>query len=92
MTGRPFWLRVTPRLAAGGVLGLILGSGFGVVAGFEKIKLQTPAAKEALAAALKAGKTPREASTCCIFIYICNILLFFNYSFLFRFQNKISQK
>ena len=76
MTGRPFWLRVTPRLAAGGVLGIILGSGFGVVAGFEKIKLQTPAAKEALAAALKAGKTPREASTFC-FIYIYFLLFFF---------------
>ena len=79
MTGRPFWLRVTPRLAAGGVLGIILGSGFGVVAGFEKIKLQTPAAKEALAAALKAGKTPREASTFLFYLYIFFVIFFYFY-------------
>lgn len=61
ITSRNFWKAVYPRTAAGGVLGLVLGSGFGITAGFESIKLENPVARAAIKAALKAGKTPGEA-------------------------------
>ena len=61
LTSRAFYVDVTPRLCAGGVLGIILGSGFGTMAALEVLKLETPRAKAAITNAIEQGKTPAQA-------------------------------
>ena len=61
LTSNSFYRAAGPRACAGGVLGIVLGSGFGTVAAFEQIKLESPIAKRLLAEALQNGKSPSEA-------------------------------
>ena len=61
LTSKSFYRAAGPRACAGGVLGIVLGSGFGTVAAFEQIKLESPIAKRLLAEALQNGKSPSEA-------------------------------
>ena len=58
---RDFWLYVSRRAAAGAVLGTVVGSGFGCIAAFEQIKLESPRARAAIKSAIKAGKSPADA-------------------------------
>ena len=61
LASRPFWRTVTARACAGGLLGIILGSGFGTVTALESLKLENPVAQAAIQAELQAGKSPGDA-------------------------------